>query len=816
MGKPSMPKYLEYLGSTTRTMGWGALLIYDRAKTNQLLAQEYVENLTSQAYFPPFSSTEDTGQYSKTVMSNFRFDAPVLSFTNSNISSSRARLSMKITHGQYITLNKPLGGTDHSIVSIATIDALNSPSLHMDIDLQATDSGNIIKDEGEVVLDLSEGENHTFALSSSEDRNRVLGLAVKRHFDSWDVKSKRFVLNRIVRNDNSIKPTSFAIRTHSLARSAGLFSTQEDNDEGAVIIGVAMNDQPNGSFPVRDSDLPYLLPDAFPGSDIEPLSTNLLLSNAIWFPEIMRAALTYLDKLPGTKYTLHVNSKRFFDGIDITDGQSQTLGASFRANPPGVKLIASGPPNSTWYENHYFLFEFSAQTFNISGMTARFNNKKMTVQWSGEHPVRVTSYIKRAGHPDSDAFNKYSDLTFTYDLEKVYEWHIVADGPESQSIRFKQVSSRRDSDLRGYWVDGINNAKDHFHKQLEAFTFEILDTYCAALTTESATIETLFLHNLLFQSHLVATPQLMEAPGDLTLLGTLAPEKLHFALHPVTSIISANSTLQFVLESAPPDVTWSVEMLPGENGERGIISAGGLYRAPSPSSIPAQGRRVKVIARKDQYVAQALIYLVRSNISVYPTLQVAQHSHIRYLLVAGSGDGTPLNWDVTPTSLGSVRAVTSQDRLDMNIPADQDVQIYVSPPVPTAFSAGWQEALQLDQVTVTGQSGPPQLIDILIPWKNPASWFVTEHIQGGVRLRMWVQGISGAIELKPDEADWYVVKGIGEIKDGVYIPGATPESYAIIAAIEKDDRFLNYAYIVLPFALIDLKTLEMSDAPLAL
>lgn len=807
MARPSMQQYLQYLNVGPRTMGWGALLIYDRAKTNQLLAQEYIEHLNSSDYFPPFSSTEETGGSTKVVMNNFKFDAPVLSFINSNISHSRARLAMKIIHGEYITLNKPLGGTDHSIVSIATINALNAPSLHMDIDLFATDKGNIIDDEGHVALDLSDGENHNFSLSSSEHSNRVLGIAIKKHFDSWDDESKRFVINRIVRGDGDLKPTSFAIRTHSLASSGVVRATEEeDKEEGAVIVGVAMNNELNGGFPVRDVDLPYLLPD----DNARPFGMNILVANHIWIFVIMRGVLRSLD-YSNAGYTLHKNSKGFLDGIDITSAQAQYPDKWVNYDPREFQLgqSAGGLIGIVFWVYEVYC---ERQSVDFSGLKIRFSDGKAIISWDGEYVLPLIMDIEWS--KDNKRSLEVSNLTCRWKLEAVYELNITESGPDIGRVRYQETSITRSFEMTDNWFWGFKKAHSLFRDWFsEEVIYKNFNAFCHDLTVESAKIDAIFLNNLLFKNKYVAIPSLAKVPGDMSLLGDLSLDNLSLAILPVKSVISANSTLQFTLQSAQAGATWSLELLPGENGEKGSISSTGLYRAPSPSTVPLQGRRVKVVARKDNFVAHALIYLVQSDVSVYPSLQVAQHSHTRYLLVGGSGDGTPLKWGVTPTCLGSVRGVTGQDREDMDIPDHQDVQIYVSPPVPTPRPDDWRAAVQLDQVTVTSASGTPTLIDILIPWSNPASWFETERTGQSISLTMWTQTFSGPIALQPDEMDWYLVKGTGELKGGVYTLGDIDERYAIIVAIEKDERFFNYAYVVLPFALIDLKTLEMIDAP---
>jgi len=261
-------------------MGWGALLIYDRAKTNVLLTQEYIERFNNSQYFPPYSATEETDQNAWSEMQDFILDRPRLSFTNSNIASSRARLSMKVVSGKYVTLNKPIGTRTAEITSIALLDPLNAPSLHMDIRLEESNEGTI-DEEGRVLLDLSRGESYSFHLSSSEDRNRKLGLALEKEFRSWDDSRKVFELSRIVAGDDDLQPHSFAVRTHSAARAgSSTINEEDDQEEGAVLIGVALKGMGNGSFPINDKDLPYLLPELPP--EQEPYSLNIILAKQQW------------------------------------------------------------------------------------------------------------------------------------------------------------------------------------------------------------------------------------------------------------------------------------------------------------------------------------------------------------------------------------------------------------------------------------------------------------------------------------------------------------------------------------------------------
>lgn len=802
MAKLTLTQYLTYLGTETRTMGWGALLIYDRAKTNALLAQEYIERFDKDQYFPPFNESEETDQNAWSDMQDFILDRPRLSFTNSNIASSRARLSMKVVGGKYVTLVKPVGNRLLDITSIALMDPLNAPSLHMDIRLEESNGGTIT-DEGRVLLDLSRGESYTFHLSSSEDRNRKLGLALEQEFRSWDDSRKVFELSRIVAGDDDLQPHSFAVRTHSAARAGSAsVSLEEDQEEGAVLIGVALKGMGNGMFPINDRDMPYLLP--MVGPNEEPYSMNILLSNQQWIAISLGQALQNLEAIRAIVLNYPTTPTGKVTGVAARAGEIMPETFSYRL-----------PENFRWYRRtraySLYIYEVLPASIDIGG-AIEFKVIDDTIQLMWQSPNTVRHVKFHINDRNGDASKTYP-ATIDTRFSVKYAFVILTEGPDKGKLRLEQVG-----ELEDHFTMVIEDATgdfdvlNQFHSSITAAwhraMLETFNRFVAVITGAEVTINAMHLNHLLFRSQQAAEPRNVYTPCDLTLLGTLAPDRLHFAISPLEPVVAAGGVQPFSITPSNAQVKWSVDNLPGETGDKGAIGEDdGLYIAPPASSFEGEtSRRILITARDGDKFSQALVSITVSDISVYPHLQVAQFGGARYVLVGGDGNGQELDWEMAPGGKGTLRRPDPEGLdSDLDIPEGQDVCIYVSPDRdPSGGQGDVEQALHLDQVVARNVSGNARTIDLLVPWSNPNAWFEVEAHPQGVKLSMWVDAIGGAEEIPPEDAFWYLVKGSGQLNQNIYTPSESSNDYAIIAAVE-DHRRLTYAYIVLPLPFIALR-----------
>jgi hypothetical protein len=482
----------------------------DRTKANALLAQEYIEHFNAGSYFPEFNETADTDQGSWTVMSHFVFDRPRLSFTNSNIASSRARLAMRVVSGDYLSMNKPLGGNQAAIVSVAKLDPLTAPYLYMDIFLEETNGGDIDTD-GRVLRNLSNASSFTFKLSSSEDRNRKLGEAVEKAFDKWDESRKVFELNRFVAGDGDLKPTSFAVATHSLARAGAIgLNKDEDQEEGAVIVGVAMNGDENGKFPIRDQDLPYLLPES-PGVEDEPFSMNIMLNNDIWVRDLIGKMLRESPEFTAVTPDYVLNGRGFIEKIEIGNGSTTVSKFELHFNPPKV-IIDLPPPHPLFLQ--VFTIDYPAQTFQFNDplrgkLEILFASGQMTVKWAGggARSLGVTANTG-SGNPYRSEHGFNADWLFTAD----YAFQIIQQGDDKGKVGLVEKRRSLNLQIHPHQLAGLAS---HFTSEIKASLLGRLqqkfEAVLAILINAGVNIDALRLNNVVLQVPFTSVKRLASA-----------------------------------------------------------------------------------------------------------------------------------------------------------------------------------------------------------------------------------------------------------------------------------------------------------------
>lgn len=779
MARPTLSQYLNYLEKEPRTKGWGALLVYDRQRANRLLAQEFIERFEGAHWLKPINGTKDTDSGIWTQMTDFKLGQPRLSFETANIGSSMASLSMPVVSGRLTEWRRSDSG-QAELVGISHLDPLTAPQVRMQIKLNHADG--VIEESGRVQIDLSDGEagSYTFEVSSWKELNIKLGEFIKDAFEQLPDDERVWELNTIRRLEDGLDPTSFAVRTHSLARagtSTPSLDTAEQED-GAILVGVAFNGEVNGDFPTRDEDMPFLLPEA---TDAEDYSLNMLLSNEEWAKFVLTEGLRQVPGHSEKDFTYHRDDSKFIRKVST----------------PHVLLGAY----HDWKRFNDDRTQIEIDIVAMQGVaSAEFERGKFVFRWTGmdPQPNGFGFYIKLNGQWQGGTIPLYGEveLSCEYSVSLDDEGRIVLDGGEFIAGKFSLSTGDDDYD-QNY----IPEMLAEFNRAaLERFTltFELLKNI-------SVPVDLLRLNSLLFRSEQVATPSLLELPGDVSLLGYLAPKQTAFAIDPLEKVVVAGSTLQLNLNPPPVgSVSWSVKGLPGEEGEVGD-APGGLYQAPAADQITGTVKRVIVTATVDDHSSSALLSVVPKAVAVRPNLLRAFYSTAdkpqRYVVEGGAVD-TTLEWTLSDNSLGSLRAPGPGDS-DLEIPKDKNVRIYVAPEKPADRDPGIAKLMHLDQVLVTG-AGRTEIIDVPVAWVAAPAIITVSKAGEGLELVLSFEGEDGEVIIEPDETDWYTVKGTGRVDPatGIYTPGADEGDYAIIAGALKNSPVIsiwNYTVVPLPY-----------------
>ncbi len=787
MAKPTLEKYLEYMSETPRTFGWGALLVYDRFRTNRLLAHEHIERFDRGSWLAPITTSVKNEEGSWTQLNDLTFDKPRLSFVNSSISGSKARLSMNAIAGEILQLRQAIGNPNQEITSVSTVDPLTGPTVRMDIDLNNSEDGQV-GETGRVTLDLSKGSAYTFEVSNFNDVNDKVGTAMKLKFQERPTEERVWELNTLQRVEGQLNPTSFAVRTHSLARAGNTFASSdpEEQEEGAVLVGIAFDKDTIGLFPTMDSYLPYLLPEAAEG---EEYSLNFIIGNKVWMSDLVG--------------TLAKNFEYISDLRDEPDGNSFI---------DKVGTISIPVPADEKKERHEFNWgaveELKWPAFTIKGSyQIAMQDNALVIEWEAvsESVTWVLGYITDRWHTGREK----GHYRVTNRIRLVPE--LGSQGNSAGTV--KLVLDEGFGPTAGFIRDG-DGLESYYTADAAEFLCDPVITeiqrVVAAkqrdlLNTIGMTIDVMRFHGMLFRGQEIAAPRTIYVPGDMSLLGSLAPNLTAFAIEPLETTVFSGQILEFSASPAQRNLRWDVEPLPGESGGVGTITpSGGVYTAPAVDEIEGGLKRVIVSATSDGNTSRALVTVVSHAISVFPRLMTAQYSDEgktnRYVMVGGSIGGA-LTWAMASGSKGSLREAQDEEP-GLVVPEDKNVRIYEAPTRQPGEGRTIGALMHMDRAVVS-HAEDTRVMDIIIPWRPQTGWLQAEALDGGaVALSLWYDGWKvQADKVEPADCIWGKLVGSGELDEatGIYTPGDDEGPYIIIAALEKGSSSQpTWAYSALP------------------
>ncbi|MBA6116603.1 MULTISPECIES: hypothetical protein [Pseudomonas] len=791
MPRPTLEQYYNYLKEAPRTHGWGALLVYDRKKANLLLMQEHILRADRKAWIEPVSGEAQTenGKFSR--LSNFTFGPPVLSFENSSIGSSMAALSMPVVGGKLTEWSREQGAQLPTLVGISHLDPLSAPRVKMNIKLNEG-KGGVVDEDGRVYLDLSESSAYYFEVSQWEDLNIKLGELIEAQLKDRERGEQIWELNTLAPVESALNPTSFRVRTHSLGKAGTPVAStnQADLEEGAVIVGVAFNGATNGGFPGGDEDMPYLLPQRQSG---DPYSLSVVLSDETWVKNVLNSLL---DGLAGTAYvpsevTYTKNSSGFY---------TEAKAGSIRYPEELFFWIVDLP--------------LVRMRFRVSGdlgqLSFSFAPGKIDCTWRYKGRFEHGTYIEinlngywQGSYAPLD-LDVSASCSFSTSMEDGVI--VLTKGPVT-------VNGEWEYDPRGEYAEEAKRKFTLFKDYVEGRVGGVFERLAGRLEV----VDLLRLNGLLFRNEQRSVADTFANPGDVTMLGELAPTLTAFAIDPIERTLIAGGTQPLTLTPKPHVVEWSVKALPDdpekpEGPEQLGEIVNDVYKAPKADTIAGTFRQVIITATVDDTSSSALFTVVPKSVAVRPMLLNAFYSNPgqpqRYVLEGGSVD-SELVWAKGASFKGELRDPTTGEYDELKIPRDKQVKVYVAPLSDPETGPVLGALMQLDQVQVTG-GNRTETIDITVLWTTTSATLKVEAQAGGalklvLAVRSWG---GGEQDLSPDETKWFVVKGKGALDEGagIYSPGSEEGDYVIIAGVGIQSGNWNYAVLPMPYTSEEAQT----------
>lgn len=808
MINPTMEQYLAYMRAKPRTHGWGALLIYDRFRTNRLLAQEYVERFDENTWLPAINMRTETETGSFTVVNDLIFDKPRLSFANSSLAGSKARLSMNALGGSLRMFRRVPGSAQEELVDFAEIDPLSGPAVRMTINLNATDNGSV-SEGGRVTLDLADAESYSFEISAWKEMNEKVGVALQKKFAELPVEQRVWELNTLAPVEGELNPTSFEVRTHSLAGTGeeSAVANEEELVEGAVVVGVAFNNETPGSLPGDNKAMAYMLPVSDEG---EPFSANIVLANDLLMNDIARKVGASPEITEPVK--LIKDQAGFYTIIKFGDTPTSI--------PRYHQTFPQGEVRWGWkyYELKHEGFELADPD---EGFRLVLKDDELTFSLKGQ----AKSSIFARFYWSAVIWKETRDMIIDFDFQRTYRFELDAETEKVvlvASPATEELTVEPDDEPGGFNLAFGPFVDNLFYPELKRLLTDKFQSLTKAIEAAAIEFDLFRLNGLLFRGNEIVHGDLIQMPGDLSLLGELAPDKTAFAVEPDFHKMIVGATQAFTLNPAPADsIQWSAKRLPGETGNAGTFE-GNVYTAPAATDILGTHLRVIITGTVGTRSSSTLVTVVPNSVAVFPFLFQAQYSlpdepPAMYVVVGGSLDAG-LIWSQAPGFKGRVRAVTDADRKnpDLSIPTDQEVRIYESPKKTGNGDDFFDKRIHVDRIEVSDgvrKAG----IDVVVPWTIATAAVRVEKLEeGAAQLVLWLydESVGEEVALPPDETTWRVLRGGGEldVQTGIYYP-APDEQYAIIVGGDKmEARNPGWAYVLLPVHYCETATAKLTSA----
>ncbi|WP_458129722.1 hypothetical protein [Pseudomonas sp. Z2-11] len=635
MKNNSVETLLEWLKEEPRTLGWDAIVAYDRTKTNTVLLQEYIGRFSTSDYMKPITEeiADNATPTQKEFISNYLMDSPRLSFINSNLLDSKAQLSMTVIGGAHLTFEKPLGAQQWNVTKIAQEDALDGPKLLAEIELKATEG--TVDGAGTVKLDLAEGTEYRLTYAETEHLRKVAGARFKQRFIGMPEAQRTFVLNEVkFKPDQFLKPSKFFIRTHAKPGA----NPEDDQGEGAVLLFVTMEGGKNGTYPAESTDLEYLLPEGY--------SASVLLGHEMVVSKICAEAVK----------RIHTHEDPFRAVLEQKGNYTEMSCGGGRGSYAHV------------FSYEGFKFEVVSLIVNFSDDTGGTDNPtpgnasfRLRLLPDGGRGPGTQGGIDIEWRGDKEQPCKTDGLGFLYNITSgwmgVWVFNFIMEGPGVVGVKKGDTLVNAGVGI-GYY-EGDDRVEAHFN-DIRSKTNERLlghlDSIVEEFSAAAADINVFSLNSLLFRGDNAVRFERVDCTGDLALFGQVGPTQTAFSIVPLEPVISHTTDYPFTTEPPREGLTWTVENILGSTAYPGAFKdpASGFYTPPTVAEIEGNQTRVKVTATDGIHTSSALVSVLPRPLSVNPLIQICGAADsLGREMSAGALNGDGLEWSVEDPSSGA-------------------------------------------------------------------------------------------------------------------------------------------------------------------
>lgn len=782
---------VDWMSEKPRFQDWGAVLAFDRSRTNIILMQQYIENFGQDSYSDVIDEViEDTAGVSYCHLYNLKMDSPRLSFENSSLQNGMVTMTMRVIGGSQLNWLKSFGGK-FQVVKVYDIDALDGPKLTSNLFLQESEFGTV-GDDGVVKIDISKATKYDFSsLASVKERERV-GQRLQQVFSNYDPQYREFILSKIESKEGSyVDPERFYLRTHPRAGAATFDSGTFG--EGAIVIFIAMRNELSGTIPADNDGMPYLIPDGH--------SASMFFSNKFMMFNIFAKGVELVNNVEDfAMVTLNLDPSGFISTTEVSKGALKLPLAINNSSLPHFSQVSvdeiilpmnSGP---------------DADRFNFADFNLDFyENVEPVALWIGMTNIPMVLTLR--GDGPERTFNH--NFKLGWGVTNGYKFELVQD--EHGINRLQLTESHKPYLLwfaLAHEFANIPEVMDHWEEVADCIVQELKPFIGShlenSLPSPIKDIDLFRLNNIIFQKDNIFKLDRVDFYGSLFMAGSIGEALSAFAVEPLEDVVAAGGKIEFKTSPPREDLDWTVENIDNFGGA-GTISAAGVYTAPAISDMKGSFTRVRVTAttQDGNFRNSALISVVKREITINP-LVMACDAQVKdgHEITAGALSDGELVWKVESLS-GDIAG-------EITLPDNTENRLYF----PGKLKPDSTEAFTFDKITVTNAKVPSQSESsyVLNMFTTPVLALrvdTTREIKEG-SVPFYVVTNENK-EFRPGDAGWSamsfnLVHGSGtfDIKDGTYKYDVnTTDRFAIITVtLDAVVTKLN-GFIIIPFPLTD-------------
>lgn len=759
----------------SNTWGWGAIVSYNRAKVNLLLAQQHIARFTTDSFLPALRGNIALEGSDILELSNVVLSAPRLSFENASLQNSRARLHMDIVGGT-VTRTSHAPGSPSRVLSSFNISEQHGYVLDADIELRKVVGG--ISKDSEVVLDISQATDFTSNLVGDGISPTLIGDFVQSKFAALPKELQIYSLGILEFNaDDLLAPKDFYILTQ--AAPEGKNRSSDSYGDGAIVLFVrTKNNFYDGILPTDESEFPYLIPDdKVPGENRSQYSGSLLISRQAvihWF------VAPYIKSQIGRGLSFEVRD----DSDIVGDYKLIAMSGRFAVDPLDITY--------DWGPFTYHLIQNDLEFSFVDFLSISFSSDyRLQLNWKLDTAKSFHYWVEVDMGNDSH-YNK--NIQFTFDVSIAFDTLLDS---ATNTIRF--VPSPESIMEATVNVMDVTSIQGDLRVRANAVFVELLQDMLEAFRTLGIpTIDFFSINHLLFPEHNALILKEARLPGDLIMFGEIDPNLSSFSLKPLETTIKAGERLQFEIvelryRAKAANIQWSVRNIDGSRSQ-GEITQTGSYTAPSLGQLQDKSTRNVITATftdtrtLETRTASAMVVVVASAMAIAPALYAMdlRFSTAPVTFRASTLGNTALRWIPLPAAQGTL--VGNGKEATYTPPATLPTEKFTGVTI-EVVDTGTQESC----------AGVVMLINGVMPIDIKPAFHPGLAPSASVHL-----SLAGSLELAAQSLTWSVPVGNGGIDaDGVFTaPDEITFPYSVVQCSYFDGFGTQSGYSVLHLSAI--------------